>query len=1172
MSDKKWNPAQKSAIEAKGGSLLVSAAAGSGKTAVLIARIIEKITDKQDPTNVDELVVATFSNAAANEMKSRLNSRLAGLIVENPDDIFYQKQKMLVPKARISTVHALCSDIIREHFNLLDISVDFRMGDENMLNQLREKIVSQILSDEYQHGDEAFVRLNEMLYTKNDKQITDVILKMHRYSRTTPFPEEWLGKVKSLYSLESEEAYDFWESIAFEHIRLALDYAYQVTNECMELSTQEPNLHEKYFPTFCVDMDFIKLAREWAQINDWDSVYKVCSHFSFEPLNAVRKCENLELKQLLTGYRDAVKNAINNSVLSFMKYSRENIIEDIEYLKPAVDKIVQMVLRLEDEYTKAKKEKNVLDFNDLELYAVKLLSQKENGEIRQSKIAKELASGIKEIFVDEYQDTNETQELIFTLLSKEQTNLFMVGDVKQSIYAFRQANPDLFIRRRETYNYYDGKNFPAKIMLRNNYRSRPSVTNFVNHVFEGVMTAESCGIDYNADELLISSAQFLEHADTDTEIIVVDTADADEKGVVLEAEQVAFKIRNMIDSGYLVEENSQLRPCRYSDFCILLRSPKNKASIYAGMLRFYGIDAWTDDSVSYLSSREIQIMLDLLRVIDNPLNDTALLAVMMSPMFFFTSDEIAKMRIGKRKDHFYFSVLQYSENCEKTKRFIDVIAHLREKSVVLPVDELIQLIYDQTDFVAVATAMRDGEQRKANLNMLKNYAKEYDDNQSTGLSGFIGYIDRTLEDKSEFLSANIASDGANVVRIMSIHRSKGLEFPVCIVADCAKGYNLRDLTEPVLVNNKLGITAKIQNKKTLQSYKTLMYDVMSKEMSDSAIAEEMRVLYVALTRPKQKLIITMALKNIEKRIKSLSSAFTQGKISPYVLKNIKNYADLILLSCMRSTDLTKKLAKDEGVENADVSFKFDVVRADEDVDLDSPHEKDELDFESTDDADEIVSDLEKQILYEYPNLEQTLLPAKMTVTQISKKERGASFDLSLSPAFMSSGEREFTPAQKGTILHRFMEVANLDSASLNLDMELQRLHRAEFFSDKELEAIDKQKLKSFFESDLYSKIKNSPNVHREFKFMFELPANEIYPETQTDAMVMIQGIADCVIEQKEGLVLVDYKTDYVTNPETLIERYSKQIELYKIALEKYFDMPVKKSIIYSFSLNQEIEL
>ncbi len=1172
MSDKKWNPAQKSAIEAKGGSLLVSAAAGSGKTAVLIARIIEKITDKNDPTNVDELVVATFSNAAANEMKSRLNSRLTQLIAENPDDTFYQKQKMLVPKARISTVHALCSDIIREHFNLLDVSVDFRMGDENMLNQLRKKIVSQILSEEYQQGDEAFLRLNEMLYDKNDRQITDVILKMHRYSRTTPFPDEWLCKVKSLYSLESEEAYDFWEGTAFEHIRLALDYAYQVTDECLKLSTQEPNLHEKYFPTFCSDMEFIKIARGLAQMNDWDSVYKLCSHFSFAPLNAVRKCEDPQLKQLLADYREAVKSTINNSVLSFMKYSRENIIEDIDYLRPAVEKIVQMVMRLDKEYTKAKKEKNVLDFNDLELYAVKLLSQKENGKIRQSKIAKELANGIKEIFVDEYQDTNETQELIFTLLSKEQTNLFMVGDVKQSIYAFRQANPDLFIRRRETYNYYDGENFPAKIMLRNNYRSRPSVTNFVNHVFEGVMTAESCGIDYNADELLISSAPFLEHPDTDTEIIVVDTADTDEKSIVLEAEQVAFKIKNMIDSGYLVEENSQLRPCRYSDFCILLRSPKNKANIYANMLGYYGIDAWTDDSVSYLSSREIQIMLDLLRVIDNPLNDTALLAVMMSPMFFFTSDEIAKMRIAKRKDHFYFSVLQYSEKCVKTKRFIDIIAHLREKSVVLPVDELIQLIYDQTDFVAVATAMQDGEQRKANLNMLKKYAKEYDDNQSMGLSGFIGYIDRTLEDKSEFLSANIASDGANVVRIMSIHRSKGLEFPVCIVADCAKGYNLRDLTEPVLVNNKLGVSAKIQNKKTLQSYKTLMYDVMSKEMSDSAIAEEMRVLYVALTRPKQKLIITMALKNIEKRIKSLSSAFTQGKISPYVLKNIKNYADLILLSFMRSTDLTKKLAKEEGVENADVNFKFDVVHADEDINLDDCNEKEDFDAESTDDETEVVSDLEKQILYEYPNHEQTLLPAKMTVTQISKKDMGASFDLSMTPSFMSSDEKDFTPAQKGTILHRFMEVANLDNAYINLDMELDRLHKAEFFSDKELEAIDKEKIKRFFDSKLYDTIKNSKNVHREFKFTFELEAGKIYPDTQSDAMIMIQGIADCVIEENDGLVLVDYKTDYVKTPQTLVDRYSKQIELYKIALEQYFDMPVKKSIIYSFSLSQEIQV
>ncbi|MBR5496056.1 MAG: helicase-exonuclease AddAB subunit AddA, partial [Oscillospiraceae bacterium] len=1007
MSDKKWNPAQKSAIEAKGGSVLVSAAAGSGKTAVLIARIIEKITDKNDPTNVDELVVVTFSNAAASEMKSRLNARLTGLIADNPEDDFYQRQKMLVPKARISTVHALCSDIIRNNFNLLDICVDFHMGDENMLNQLREKIVSDILSDEYEKGDEAFLRLNEMLYTKNDKQITDVILKMHRYSRTTPFPDEWLCKVKSLYNLDGDQGndtYDFWESIAFEHIRLALDYAYQVTNECMKLSTHEPNLHEKYFPTFCADMDFIKLARECAQINDWDSLYKICNNFSFESLSAVRKCENPELKEQLATCRKLVKEAINNSVLSFMKYSKEDIINDIDYLKPAVEKIVQMVRRLDDEYTKAKKEKNILDFNDLELYAVKLLAQKENGQIYQSKIAKELANGIKEIFVDEYQDTNETQELIFTLLSKDQSNMFMVGDVKQSIYAFRQANPELFINRRNTYNYYDGKTFPAKIMLRNNYRSRPSVTNFVNHVFEGVMTTQSCGIDYNQDELLISSATFMDHPDTDTEIIVVDTADMDENALVLEADMVAQKIRNMVDRGYLVEENSQLRPCRYSDFCILLRSPKNKASVYANMLKYYGVDAWTDDSVSYLSSREIQVMLDLLRVVDNPLNDTSLVAVMMSPMFFFTSDEIAKMRIGSKKDHFYFSVLKDCENSKKTKRFIDIVAHLREKSVVLPVDELIQLIYDQTDFVAVATAMQDGEQRKANLNMLKKYAKEYSDTQSGGLSGFMGYIDRTLENNSEFSSANIASDNANVVRIMSIHRSKGLEFPICIVADCAKAYNMRDLTEPVLMNNKLGITAKIQNKKTLQSYKTLMYDAMARCMSDSIIAEEMRVLYVALTRPKQKLIITMALKNVEKKINALSSSFTKGQISPYVLKNTKSYADLILLSCMRTSDFTKRLENDEGAQTYEMSFKFNIVYGNEDAELVESKQDDDFDFEFTDDDNKAVSILEKQILSQYQNYEQTLLPAKMTVTQISKKDIGSSVDLNTAPSFVSDSQ------------------------------------------------------------------------------------------------------------------------------------------------------------------------
>ncbi len=1170
-----WTKAQQDAISAREGALLVSAAAGSGKTAVLVQRVIERLTDPVRPCDADRLLVVTFTNAAAAEMRQRIEAAIERMLEEDPGNARLQRQQILLPQAHISTIHSFCSELIREHFYELGISPDFRISDSNEMDLLREEAMQQVMEQLYEQGDDAFTRLSDCFSNgRDDSRLFSIVNTLYDFVRSHPFPERWLQEKAAMYRPEGDAASTAWGQTVMQYAVSAVDYCVSLTDNALHLMEQDATLSAAYRSAFSADLTGLLEMKQAALQGAWDTLSARTHGFVFEKLKAVRGYKDDPLKEKITGNRDAVKKTVEK--LSKLFFSNDaQCLTDIRAMAPLVEQLLAAVQRFGEVLDTCKASRRIADFGDLEHWALRLLVRPTQAGFVCTETAAQISQRFDEVMVDEYQDTNEAQDMIFRAISREEHNLFMVGDVKQSIYRFRQAMPEIFLRRKEAYPTYDAQqnHYPARVILDKNFRSRSGVTDAVNFVFHQLMSRQMGEMEYTKEEELAAGAVYPPRDIPDTSLHVLDLSQCEEDMDVAEARHIAGIIARMIGEGFPVTEEGKERPVTYRDFCILIRNANTHACVYAKELQQHGIPAWSDTAGSFFGTPEIAVMLSLLRVIDNPVQDIPLLSVLMSPMFGFTPDDLSAIRQGRPDGPLYFALKQKAEEGDQAGRaFLRQIQDYRLLAATLSADRLINHLYEHTGYLAVVQAMPEGELRLANLRQLLDYARTYERSGYKGLSGFIRFIDRLEQQKSDLSPASVLSESANVVRVMSIHRSKGLEFPVCILANCARPFN-KDHGE-ILLHPALGVGMKLWDDRFTRRYSTMPREAVALEIERGGMSEELRVLYVAMTRAKENLIMVTSLKNPVRTLGKLAAQLAEGPaISPYVVRSASCFSDWLLSCALRhpcGAQLRELAGALPGIMLAE-GCDWDIQLA---YPQPMPPELPEPPLKTAAEHDEaFYEELRRRLEYRYPYEQLTNVPVKAAASELAGRREQKDYAFSSRPAFMES--QGMTAAEKGTALHAFIQFADYHRAAMDPRKELGRLVKEGYLTMEQAHAVDLEKASRFFTGPLVRRMLDSPRLLREYRFTITIEAGQLQPDLpleQWKEPVLLQGALDCAFEEDGAWVLVDYKTDRVKQPEELLSRYSQQLDLYTQALTRCTDLPVKQRLLYSFALDREILL
>lgn len=1171
-----WTKAQQDAISAREGTLLVSAAAGSGKTAVLVQRVIERLTDPVHPCDADRLLVVTFTNAAAAEMRQRIATAIERMLEKDPGNARLQRQQILLPQAHISTIHSFCSELIREHFYQLGISPDFRISDSNEMDLLREEAMQQVMEQLYEQGDEAFTRLSDCFSNgRDDSRLFSIINTLYDFVRSHPFPERWLQEKAAMYSPEGDAASTAWGQTVMKYAVSAVDYCISLTQNALHLMEQDAALDAAYRPAFSSDLAGLLKLKQAASTGAWDDLSARTHGFIFQKLKAVRGYKEDPLKGKITGNRDAVKKTLEKLGKLFFSNDAQ-CLEDIRSMAPLVEQLLAAVQRFGEVLDECKASRRIADFGDLEHWALRLLVRPTKAGFVCTEVAEQLCKRFDEVMVDEYQDTNEAQDMIFRAVSRQEKNLFMVGDVKQSIYRFRQAMPEIFLRRKEAYPAYDSKSnqYPARVILDKNFRSRTGVTDAVNFVFHQLMSRQMGEMEYTREEELVAGAVYPPREIPDASLHILDLSQSGEEDMdVAEARHIASVIARMIGEGFLVTEDGRQRPVTYRDFCILIRNANNHACVYAKELQQHGIPAWSDTAGTFFGTPEIAVMLSFLRVIDNPVQDIPLLSVLMSPIFGFTPDSLSEIRRCREDGPLYFALKQKAEEGEPAcQDFLHQMEEYRRLAANLSADRLINHLYEHTGYLAVVQAMPEGELRLANLRLLLDYARTYEQSGFKGLSGFIRFIDRLEQQKSDLAPASVLSESANVVRVMSIHRSKGLEFPVCILANCSRQFN-KDHGE-ILLHPTLGVGMKLWDETLTRRYSTMPREAVALEIERAGMSEELRVLYVAMTRAKENLIMITSLKNPVRTLGKLAAQLAEGPaISPYVVRSASCFSDWLLSCALRHPsgaplrELAGALPGIMLTEGCDWEIQMVYLEQEQ------PEPAGQT-LETTAEFDTaFYEELCRRLEYQYPYRELTNVPVKAAASELAGRQAQKDYAFSSRPAFMES--QGMTAAEKGTALHAFIQFADYSKAAVDPHQELARLVQKGFLTGEQAKAVDLRKVSQFFFSELMNRMLTSPRLLREYRFTVTIPAGQLQPDLpieQQEEPVLLQGALDCAFEEDGAWVLVDYKTDRVKTADELKARYAQQLDLYARALTRCTELPVKERILYSFSLNQEIRL
>ena len=1177
-----WTTDQRHAIECRKGSVLVSAAAGSGKTTVLVERVIRRLTDEDNPCSAEDLLIVTFTRAATAQMREKIGAAILKRLSEDPTDRHLRRQYMLLPFAKICTIDSFCNDLVRENFHALGISPDYSLLDNETAVIMKNDVCEAMLERAYEEdSDGSFSELSDMMSSgSSDEDFAKLIIKMYDISTAYPFPDLWLDSLIEEYS-QPDINKSCWGGIIKKYVCDMLDYCVSSSNDMMTAMESDPIVADAYGAAVQSDINMYAELRE--KVNrDWDEALEAFKTVKYISLGSVPKGYESETKNVVTTARKKLKDLLKK-VPNIMCVSSGEHSEDVRLMRGPVTKLIELVKQFAREYSAEKDKMNSADFSDILHRALNLLAVSDgSGGYIKTDLARELSSHYVEILVDEYQDINEAQDMIFRAISADENNLFTVGDVKQSIYRFRQAMPEIFLRRRSTTHSFESGKYPLGITLGSNFRSRVGVTSCVNYIFRQLMSTEAGELEYDDSEALNAAAEYPERDTPDCELHVV--TDKGNRADTLEAQAryVARYIDRTVREGKtLVTKGGALRPASYGDFCILLRTAKNVSSVYANALSERGIPVFSPETGGFFEAAEISFILSLLRVLDNPVQDIPLAAVMLSPLFGFSAGELADIRASAKErleagetEPLYRSVAASAdEGDEKAAAFLKKIESLRRLSLTLSAGELVRRVCEETGFDAIAGAMPDGERRRLNVGLLCDYAEKYEAAGNLGLSGFIRFIDKVARTSGDLATAARPSENADIVRIMTVHQSKGLEFPICIFADMQHAFNERDNTESVLISSSAGLGMKRRTEDGISVYDTASRRAAVITSERMGRSEEMRVLYVALTRAKENLIMVTSVPNPEKGLAKVAVECGIGeRANPFAVLRMNNFSDLVLMALMRhpAADELRKLS---GIDvpiflPEKDRFRLKVVVSDsESFMTESANEQ------KTAAKPVFFDEVQARLDYSDPRSVLSSVPAKRAASDGSERGINREYFASSRPAFMSSGG--LTPAQRGTATHKFMQFSDYAAARADIESELARLVDGGFLSEDEGKAVNIGAAKRFFMSPLAERIFASDNVMREKKFAALFPAKFFYPELTGEAAeekIVVQGIADCVFVEDGELVIVDYKTDTGVDAEALLDRYSAQLEIYREALSQALGMPVKETLLYSFFMNSTVKV
>ncbi len=1156
-----WTTQQKNAITAKGRNILVSAAAGSGKTAVLVERVTRMITDINNPVDIDKLLIVTFTNAAAAEMKYRISKSLNTCIKKNPNVKFYKKQLSLLPNAKICTIDSFCVNLVKEHFYDLSINQDFVLLDECELQMMEDTIINEVIDDFFEKGESDFISLMEAFTSpSNDKPIIEAVKKVLRFIYAQPFPYYWLENALGKYNAEIP----FCETVWYKYIKSQLDDLFDlgislISKNLSLVCFDDEKLNDKLTAVFKDDMSEFMRFKNAYEIS-WNKLVneRPASFMRFPNTSKIDK----DTASVLKSNREIYKKLLSAEIPSFFTSDEDGYTKDIISLEAQLRVLAEIVKEVDFRLMSEKKERNAYSFSDIEHFAITLLFyMDENKNIVKTDLANRFADSFYEILVDEYQDTNEAQDLLFSYLSNGK-NLFTVGDIKQSIYRFRLAMPHIFNAKKKTYLPYDPSDdsLSSKIILDKNFRSRRDICAYVNFVFSNLMSEKLGELDYNEDEYLNCAAEYNDSDTVSAQIKIlsgVKGEDTDKK----EAAYIAECIKQKVDSGELIKDGDTYRPLNYGDFVILMRSLKNHINNYSETLTEYGIPVICDNSTNLFENNEIRMIMSLLRAIDNPMQDIPLLAAMMSPFYAFSADELAEIKVNSQERSLY-SIISNSNN-KKAASFVNELCELRRISVTMSVAGFIRYLIEDKGIVAYVNAMGNAEQRYQNILKLISFAQSFDNGINVGLTAFLRYIDKIISSDKNVDSAALSAGNENAVTIMSVHHSKGLEFPVCIFAGTNRAYNKSDLNDKLLLNTNYGIGIKCHNEEQLYQYKSIPYSVIKDKSTYELMSENLRVLYVAMTRAKEQFITFITCENIESKLKRLALNIIENKISPYMSKKVNCDADFFLMCAMLHNDAELlRQCIENNIQTRSSGFPL-LVEIINEIELKSSQKK--IAFVDADRS--IIAEIADKLTYSYERKELEGISSKLNASALDSFDRGFEYITSSKPSFMNN--TGLTAAQRGTAMHTFMQYCTYESARDNLEKEILKLRKNGYISSTEADSLDRNRLSAFFKSDFAVRMFHSDKIHREIKVSSFICAKDIF-DTNFSDKILVQGIADCVFEENDELVLLDYKTDKVSGESQLIERYKKQIDFYRYAIAKKLNKPVKEAILYSFYLGKTV--
>lgn len=1238
-----WTPKQKAVIDARKSSLLVSAAAGSGKTAVLVERIIQLICDRDNPVDLDRLLVMTFTNAAAAQMRERIGQALEKKMEEEPDREHLQVQAALVHRAQITTIDSFCLSLIRDHFNLLDLDPAFRIGDEGELMLLKADVMEALLEDYYQKGDGVFGQFVETYATgKSDSGIEDYIMQVYTFSQSNPFPDQWFSECRrELMELEEGNIKETrWMQYLMKDAGGQLGELAEQLEGAIAICGLEGG-PEGYIPVLTVEADMV---RNMASSGDYEILQKRLQEASFGRLPAARgKDLDPEKKEYAKICRDRVKKAVGTLKELYGSQTTEEAAAHMLGSRDVALKLLELAEEFHFRYQESKREKNIVDFNDLEHEALKILicpKEECKGGYEYSAVADELARRYVEILVDEYQDSNEVQDALLKSLSAERfgrPDVFMVGDVKQSIYKFRLARPQLFMEKYESFEDYEEEpGSPSKgkkIELSQNFRSRASVLDSINQVFYQIMTKNLGNIQYSPKVALHPGACFKEtekKAGTPTEILLADTGakvmgPADEEleeytSREMEARMIAARIKELTDEeeGLWVwdKDREDYRPARYGDMVILLRSLGGWTDSFLNVLTQEGIPAFTESGTGYFDTIEVETVLAMLAVIDNPMQDIPLAAVLKSAIVGMDEEELAwlmavrKQNPKKGQDRGLYGAVRLvlgeegqeeavpkepswremasqagmpeavrESLSEKTAGFSLLLESLRRQAVYLPIHELIHRMYLQTGYYDYVSAMAAGEVRRANLDMLIEKAWSYEKTSYKGLFHFIRYIEKLKKYDTDFGEATGAGKSQEMVRIMSIHKSKGLEFPIVFVAGIGKPFNKQDVRGKLLIDGDLGIGTDYLDIETRVKTSTLKKNVLKRKMDLDNLGEELRVLYVAMTRAKEKLILTGTDRYLEKKLEKWSQKTWDTIQIPYtILSTAGSFLDWILMTEPKKSPLFKV----EEISAEALTGQVLMRKIERRV---SEEELNHMDLSRVYDED-MRAFLEEKLSYRYPYEEDISLHTKMSVSEL--KKRGQDIDDKNSlfqpviPEFLKEdrekegGKKTAGGAVRGSAYHRVLELLDFYRITEEEDIRLwlKEAEEKRMITQDIRHMVKTEKIWRFLRSELGQRMcraQKEGRLYREQQFVIGIPAKDM-ALGESEELVLIQGVVDAWMEEEDGLVLVDYKTDQIGPGQeaVLARRYGIQLGYYKKALEQMRKKQVKETVIYSLSLEKAL--